>query len=105
MRGVGARRGASVHTSRSARELSSTQSNHTEAAYEHRLAPSAPAMRVNPAKGCKEVDVGAAAHSVSRFKTPRASVKGDRDAAAAIQLWPRSKAVDAHATAEEWRIG
>ena len=56
--------------------------------FERRSATSAPAMRVNPAKGCKEVDVGAAAYTVSNGKTTRASVKGDHRAPAR-QLWRR----------------
>ena len=44
------------------------------------------AMRVNPAKGCKEVDVGIAAYTRSRSKTTRASCKGDHRAPAR-QLW------------------
>ena len=48
-------------------------------------------MRVNPAKGCKEVDVGIAAYGLSRIKTTCANVKGDHRAPAR-QLWQRDSA-------------
>ena len=43
--------------------------------FERRSATSAPAMRVNPAKGCKEVDVGIAAYTRSRAKRLAPAVK------------------------------
>ena len=70
VRGVGARRGASVHTSRSARSLGFKHATkpHKGSSLRSSGAPQT-AMRVNPAKGCKEVDVGVALRT--RFQSKR----------------------------------